>query len=97
VGYRAGCFRIQAAIDIPGPLWRLAAAVAIRGDRTDAIAWYARAVAAGRRELEWDRFDPLLSSLRNDPRFLELSIRTVSPPIIARRNRSCGGWPRRCG
>ena len=55
---------------VPNPI--KAAAAAIRGDQTDAIAWSARAIAAGRREFQWDRFDPLLSSLRDDPRFLEL-------------------------
>ena len=74
-----------------GPAWRLGAAAAIRGDREEAIDWYQRAVQAGRRGLVWDRFDPLYSSLRDDPRFLTLSDprrfaadHDAAAPVVAR-------------
>jgi tetratricopeptide (TPR) repeat protein len=64
---------IKEEVDSAGPSWRLAAAAAIRGDRDEAVAWYARAVAAGRRDFAWDRFDPMFTALRRDAEFLELS------------------------
>jgi len=66
----------QAAIargdETPFPRWQLAVAAAVRGDRTRAIALYDRAVAAGRRDATWDRWDPLLSAVQADPSFIAL-------------------------
>lgn len=63
---------IDAGTEFSQPRWRRAAAAAVRGDRRSAIAWYRRAIDAGRRDAAWDRWDPLLAALRSDPEFIAL-------------------------
>lgn len=47
--------------------WQLAAAASVRGDRSAAVLWYREAVIAGRRDVTWDRWDPVLTLLRSSP------------------------------
>lgn len=58
--------------ETPFPRWQLAAAAAVRGDRVRARSLYERAVAAGRRDATWDGWDPLLSAVQSDARFIAL-------------------------
>jgi transcriptional activator of cad operon len=63
---------IDRGVDSSDPRWLLAAAAAVRGDHTKAILWYRRAVNAGGRDINWDEWDPLFSSIRRRPEFLKL-------------------------
>jgi Tfp pilus assembly protein PilF len=50
------------------------------GDRTKAIDWLEKTVRNGDERVEWFRADPLLASVRDDPRFQQ-----IVGPIEARR------------
>jgi tetratricopeptide (TPR) repeat protein len=50
------------------------------GDRTKAIEWLEKTVRNGDERVEWFRADPLLASVRDDPRFQQ-----IVGPIEARR------------
>ena len=50
------------------------------GDRTKAIEWLEKTVRNGDERVEWFRADPLLASVRDDPRFQQ-----IVAPIEARR------------
>jgi len=63
-----------------GPPWQLAAVAAVRGDKPEARRWFARAIEAGHRDVEWDRWDPLFESLRDDPGFLRQTDRSAGFP-----------------
>jgi hypothetical protein len=75
--------------------WQLAAAASIRGDRHLAIERYGQAVAAGRRDAAWDRWDPLLSAIQTEPAFFALQQQTefehrAAAPIAARLTSTLG-------
>ena len=59
----------------PAERWHLAAASALGGKRAAALAWYRDAIAAGRRDAAWDRWDPLLQAIRTESAFLAVQER----------------------
>jgi DNA-binding winged helix-turn-helix (wHTH) protein/tetratricopeptide (TPR) repeat protein len=62
---------IANGIAAPGPRWALAGALAVEGDRTEALRWFRATVDAGRRDADWDAWDPLFANIRDDARFAE--------------------------
>jgi DNA-binding winged helix-turn-helix (wHTH) protein/tetratricopeptide (TPR) repeat protein len=68
--------------------WQLAAAAAIRQDRSSAARWYLRAIQAGRIDATWDDWEPMLASLRTTPEFAMLKTRfgaehRAAAPIVS--------------
>ncbi len=49
--------------------WTLAAALAVKGEKYEALEWLDEAAAAGRRDYLWDLADPMFSELHNDVQF----------------------------
>jgi len=67
--------------------WHENAAVhAMRGDRAAAVEAFERAVDAGLREVALEKFDPLLASLRAEPRFVA-AIRRIERDVTQMRKR----------
>ena len=66
---------LDRGVETAGPRWQLAVVAAVRGDREDALRWYALALHAGWRDLTWDRWEPMLADLHLDREFLGLSNR----------------------
>lgn len=62
---------IAVGSQLPAPRWQLAGAAALRGDARAALRWYREAVAIGRRDQSWDRWDPLFTAIRSQPDFLD--------------------------
>jgi DNA-binding winged helix-turn-helix (wHTH) protein/Flp pilus assembly protein TadD len=63
---------IDDGVETLHPRWQLAAAAAIRGDSSRAIEWYRASVAAGHRDVIWDRWDPLLAAIHAHRDFVGL-------------------------
>jgi hypothetical protein len=53
----------------------MAAAAAVTGDTRRAKQWYARAVDAGHRDVNWDLWVPAFAALRHEPDFVRLTDR----------------------
>jgi eukaryotic-like serine/threonine-protein kinase len=67
--------RIAGGNEGPFLRYNLAGLHAIRGERDEAFGWLAEAVARGKKEHLFLARDPLLESLRGDPRFAEILAR----------------------
>lgn len=78
---RAALNALAHGTESSSPAWQLAVVAAIRNDRQTALDRYQQAVAAGRRDAPWDRWDPLLSVLHAAPAFS----RRKRPPIASTR------------
>jgi transcriptional activator of cad operon len=81
--------QLDRGVDSPHSRWLLAAAAAVRGDQAVALQWYTRAVEAGRADVVWDEWDPLLRSIRQTADFKRLSDRVRADhrtlaPVVAR-------------
>jgi hypothetical protein len=49
----------------------MAAALALDGDRAEALRWLRATMDGGRRDADWDAWDPLFANIRDDARFAE--------------------------
>ena len=56
------------------PFWiaSVAEVYAVLGETAQALEWLERAVRSGDERAEWFRRDPLLSTIRNEPRFQQI-------------------------
>jgi transcriptional activator of cad operon len=92
---RAALATIERGAATSGHWWQLAATASIRGDRRLAMERYWQAVAAGRRDAAWDRWDPLLSAIQTEPAFARVHYRTdlehqAAAPIAGRLRSTLG-------
>jgi eukaryotic-like serine/threonine-protein kinase len=69
----------------PGPAVEMAALMALKGRRGEALDWLERAHELGYRDYRWVPRDPFLRTLSKDPRFTRLLTRMESEVAVMRR------------
>ncbi len=84
---------IISGADWPMPAHQNASIFAMRGDSKTALDWLERAHAAGWKDARTTRLNPMLASLRQEPRFTQLMARMEADVAAMRARADYSGLP----